>query len=80
MAIRYTKLLALLKEKGVTSYKIRQDKVIGQASWKKVQENGNIDMRTVDNLCAYLHCQPGDILEYVPSDNETEGKPTTENE
>ena len=40
------------------------DKLMGKAS-------GHIDTRSIDRLCAYLHCQPGDIMEYVP-DGETE--------
>ena len=27
--------------------------------------DGNIDTRTLERLCSYLHCQPGDIMEYV---------------
>ena len=66
MAISYKKLLNLFKEKGITSYVIKRDKIIGQASWKKIHEGGHIDTRTIENLCRYLNCQPGDILEYIP--------------
>lgn len=72
MAISYQKLLNLFKEKGITSYVIKRDKVIGQASWKKIHEGGHIDTRTIENLCSYLNCQPGDILEYIPDDQESE--------
>lgn len=66
MSISYNKLLALFNEKGINSYVIKRDKVIGQASWKKIHEGGHIDTRTIGSLCSYLNCQPGDILEYVP--------------
>lgn len=68
MAISYKKLLNLFKEKGITSYVIKRDKIIGQASWKKIHEGGHIDTRTIENLCRYLNCQPGDILEYIPDE------------
>lgn len=64
MSIKYDKLTALLKEKGYTSYRIRKEKIIGQATWQKIQNGGDIDTRTIDKLCKLLNCQPGDILEY----------------
>ena len=70
MAIRYDKLLALLKEKGITTYKIRKEKIIGQATFSKIQNGGDIDTRTISKLCEVLDCQPGDILEYVPDETE----------
>ena len=65
MAIKYEKLLKLMKERGITSYTIRKENIIGQATLKKIKEGGDIDTRTIDKLCKLLNCQPGDILEYV---------------
>lgn len=31
-----------------------------------------IRFSTLEAICQYLHCQPGDILEYVAEDEETE--------
>lgn len=64
MPIKYDKLIALLKENGYTSYKIRKEKIVGQATYKKIIEGGDIDTRTIAKLCKLLNCQPGDILEY----------------
>lgn len=68
MPIKYNKLIALLKEKGYTTYRIRKEKIIGQATWSKIQNNGDIDTRTIAKLCKLLDCQPGDILEYIPDE------------
>lgn len=65
MAIKYDKLLTLLQEKGLTSYTMKKDNVIGQATFKKIKEGGDIVTRTIAKLCALLECQPGDIMEYV---------------
>ena len=65
MPIKYTKLIRMLEEKNITSYTIKKDNVIGQASLKKIREGGHIDTRTIESLCEYLDCQPGDIMEYV---------------
>ncbi len=66
MAFKYDKLFALLKERGITTYRIRQDKLISQASLTKMKNGeGNIDTRTLERLCSRLKCQPGDIMEFV---------------
>ena len=66
MPIVYDKLLKIHNEKGINSYTIKKERIIGQASYKKIKEGGDIDTRTISKLCKYLNCQPGDILEYVP--------------
>ena len=65
MPISYRKLLEMLSERGITSYKItKKDKIIGQRTYKKIQEGEHISTKTIEALCEYLNCQPGDILEY----------------
>ena len=68
MPIKYDKLVVLLEQKGITSYtlKTKYNNIIGQATFKKIKEGGDIDTRTIAKLCELLNCQPGDILEYVP--------------
>lgn len=73
MPIKYNKLLELMKQNGITSYTIRQKNIIGQATYKKIKEGGDIDTRTIAKLCELLRCQPGDILEYAPDRAEQEG-------
>jgi len=66
MPIKYDKLFVLLKEKGITTYKIRKDNLISQGVLTKMKNGtGDIDTRTISRLCKVLHCQPGDIMEYV---------------
>ena len=65
MPIIYDKLIRIFEERNITSYTIRKDNVIGQATLKKIKEGGDIDTRTIASLCKYLNCQPGDIIEYV---------------
>ena len=80
MPIVYEKLIAIFKDKGITSYTFRQNKVIGQATWQKIQNGGDIDTRTIANLCEFLGCQPGDILEYIPDEPAPDGAEREENE
>lgn len=73
MPISYNKLLDMFEKKNVTSYTItKKQKIIGQSTWKKIHENGHIDTRTIEALCKYLNCQPGDILEFIPDDEPDE--------
>lgn len=70
MPIVYGKLLKLLEEKGMTSYTVKKNKVVGQATFHKIKTGGDIDTRSIARLCEALECQPGDILEYVPESKE----------
>ena len=69
MPIKYNKLFTLFKEKGYSSYRLRKEKLISQATLQKLRTgDGIIDTRTIERLCAMLNCQPGDIMEYIPGD------------
>ena len=69
MSIKYDKFFALLKERGITTYRIRQENIVSQAALTKMKNGtGDIDTRTIERLCAVLQCQPGDIMEYVPEE------------
>lgn len=70
MPISYKKLLKIFDEKGINTYTIKRDNIIGQASWKKIHEGGHIDTRTIEKLCKYLNCQPGDIMEYIEDEKD----------
>lgn len=68
MPIVYDKMLKLLSDHGITSYTVKRDNIIGQATFRKIKEGGDIDTRTIAKMCEVLQCQPGDILEYVPDE------------
>jgi putative transcriptional regulator len=63
--IDYEKLWALMKDKGLTTYRIQQDAIIGQGTLQNIREGRDITTRSIAALCEALDCQPGDILEYV---------------
>ncbi len=58
-----------LKDKGYTSYKLRKDKIFGEATMTKFRNEESINFDNLNLLCELLDCQPGDILEHIP-DNE----------
>ena len=69
--LRYkTDVLAALKSRGYTSYRIRQDNLIGQSYLQQIREGELVSLACLDKLCALLDCQPGDLMEYVPDNND----------
>lgn len=70
MPIVYDKMLKLMDERGITSYTCKRDGLIGQATYKKIKNGGDIDTRTIAKMCEVLNAQPGDLLEYIPDTQE----------
>ncbi len=61
-------ILDALKKRGYTSYKIRKDKLIGEAQLTKIRNGEIASKETLNTICKLLACQPGDILEYIETD------------
>ena len=67
LAIRYKMdIMSALKEKGYSSTKIREEKLIGQSYLQQIRHGELVSWKTLDTICALLECQPGDLIEYVP--------------
>jgi putative transcriptional regulator len=63
--IDYEKLWALMKDRSLTTYRIRKESIIGERTLQNIREGKGISMESLAALCKALDCQPGDILEYV---------------
>lgn len=66
MPIEYSKLFSIMKEKGLTTYRIRKENIISQSALQSLKEGKSVTTETIEKLCRALDCQPGDIMEYVP--------------
>ena len=72
MPIIYTKLFDCLKEAGYTTYRIRKEKLMGQGTLTALKNGtGGLEHKTIERLCQVLNCQPGDLMEYVPEEDNT---------
>jgi len=60
--------MSSLKEKGYTSYKLRKEKIFGEATMTKFRKGEYINFDNLDLLCKLLECQPADIIEHVNDD------------
>lgn len=68
--IRYNKdIMSELKKIGLSSYRIRNEKLLSEKVMTEIRQK-KVTMSTLNKLCQLLNCQPGDILEYLPDDNE----------
>lgn len=71
MPIKYKiDVLDALKAAGYTTYKLRQNKIIGERVIQQLRSGEIVSWKTIDTICKLLSCQPGDIVEYV-EDNES---------
>ncbi len=66
--IIYDKLLKLMEEKGLSTYRIRKEKIISESTLQNIRNNKRITTDAIANLCDALNCQPGDIMEYIPDE------------
>ncbi|WP_295091918.1 helix-turn-helix domain-containing protein [Ruminococcus sp.] len=57
-------VLAALKEKGYSSYKLRQEKIFGERIIQKIREGEIVNANNLAILCRLLECQPADIIGY----------------
>ena len=69
--LKYKNVLEQLKKKGYSSYKLRMQKIMGESKIQNIREN-RVDTKTINQICALLDCQPGEILEYLPDDPDQE--------
>ena len=58
-------ILAALKSVGYTTYKIRKEKLLGEATLQKIRQGEPVSWDNIATVCRILDCQPGDIIEYV---------------
>ena len=62
-------VLAALKEKGYSTYRIRRDKIFGEGTIQAFRSSTMVSTDILAKLCALLNCQPGDII-YFEDDPE----------
>lgn len=66
MPIRYKiNVMEELKKAGYSSTRLRNEKLMGESYMQQLRRGELVSWKAIDTICALLHCQPGDILEYV---------------
>ena len=63
-------ILAALKEKGYSSYRIRKDGLLSQSTLQKLRDGQSVSLENIATICGLLNCQPGDIMKYISDETE----------
>ena len=67
--IVFDKLWGVMKEKGVTTYQLRENCGIDSKTVRRLRANDNMETKTLNKLCTVLNCKLEDIAEYIPDSN-----------
>lgn len=69
MSINFNKLQKIMDEKNVKKFDLRKagfnPNIIDKVLSGNLDKSKRVDTETIDRLCEFFECQPGDIMEYV---------------
>ena len=65
-------IMSALKEKGYSTTRIREEKLIGQSYLQQIRHGELVSWKTMDTLCRLLKCQPAELIEYVEEESGNE--------
>ncbi len=66
--IVFDKLWDVMKEKGVSTYLLREKCGIDSKTIRRLRANDNMETKTLNKLCAALDCRLEDIAVYIPDE------------
>ena len=58
-------VLVALKEKGITTYQIRKEKLLSESTVQKLRAGIGVSWENLETLCRLLDCQPYVLIEFV---------------
>lgn len=59
-------ILQELKKAGYSSTRLRREKIMGESMIQKIRTGSTaINLSSLGIVCKILHCQPGDLVEWV---------------
>lgn len=69
--IRYkADIFTLLKERGYNQTRIQKEKLLPAQTAQNIKAGKSITLETLNKICIMCKCQPGDLVEVVPTDEE----------
>ncbi|MGN0838932.1 MAG: helix-turn-helix domain-containing protein [Pyramidobacter sp.] len=74
MAVSYNKLWKLLIDKGMKRTELRNAVEMSTNTLAKLGRNDYVALEVLDRICTYLHCDIGDVMEFVPPKEEQDQK------
>lgn len=73
--IVFDKLWSVMREKGVSTYQLREKCGIDSKTVRRLRTNDNMETKTLNKLCTVLDCRLEDIAEYVPDKSKETPRP-----
>ena len=70
MGVSYNKLFKLMIDKQIRKGELCKVAGISGGVLLKMSKNGNVNVDVLSKVCRVLQCDFGDIIEYVPDDDE----------
>jgi putative transcriptional regulator len=61
-------VIAELQEAGYTQYRLKKEKLMGDATLQDLRSGKIVGIKTLETICRLLDCQPGNIIRYVPDE------------
>lgn len=64
-------ILEMLKNKGYTTTRLRNEKVLSESTLTSIRKNQdlNINLKAINTICSIIERQPGYFLEWIPDDD-----------
>ncbi len=62
--IVFNKLWITMKQKGFSTYKLREECGIDSKTIRRLKNNENTETKTLDKICRALNCKIEDIAEF----------------
>ena len=59
-------VLAALKERGFSTYRLRKDKIFGERVIQQLRDQEPVSWEVLSRLCSLLGCDIGEIITNVP--------------
>lgn len=71
MSLKYKiDVLSELKNAGYNTSKLRKEKLLSESTIQKFRNKLPVSWENIETLCRLLKVQPGDIIEYIPDNEE----------
>lgn len=63
-------IFQLLKEKGFNQTRIQKERLLPAQTQQNIKAGKSITLDTLNKICIMCKCQPSDIIEIIPTDEE----------
>ncbi len=68
LVIVFDALWEVMKEKGMSTYQLREKCGIDSKTVRRLRANENMETKTLNKLCTALDCRLEDIARYIPDE------------